>query len=168
MTIRLDYLVFYIGNISYGFDYVYTKRINGHAFYVRRQPQEEIADILDENFDFYNPHIAEDTHAAFNWKYDEKFTDLSRVWDHYSDVVLGFIEPWEADYRAPVDYNSDKNVEWGIRFHSRNLKGEQLIYGVNAYPERFDDFVNYLRSFDPEAPTKVPDNLPYTQGRFAN
>ncbi len=168
MAIRLDYLIFYIGNLSYGFDYVYTKRINGHAFYLRRPPQAEIADVNDESFDFYNPHFSTDTHTAFNWKYDEKFTDLTRIWDHYSDVALGFIEDWAEDYRAPVDPDSDQNVEWGVRFHSPSLKGEQLIFGVNAYPSGFDDFVNYLRSFDPETPTNVPEHLPYSKGKFAN
>ncbi|WP_439424697.1 phosphoesterase [Oenococcus alcoholitolerans] len=166
MAIRLNYFIFYIGNISYGFDYIYTKRHNGHAFYLRRPPLSEIANVQSEKFDFYNPHYSSENHTPFTWKYDEKFTDLTRVWDHFSEVVLAFIEDWADDYRAPVDLDSDKNVEWGIRFNSPKFVDEQFIFGVNAFPPRFDDFVNYIRSFDPEAPTKVPDNLPSTKGRF--
>jgi hypothetical protein len=165
-AIRLDYLVFYIGNLSYGFDYVYTKRSEGHAFLLRRTPQEEIADITDRNFDFYNPHLSNDNKTTFNWNYDENYNDMTNVWEHFADVTLGFLENWADDYRGVSLKNDSQNVEWGVRFLSPSIKQEQVIWGVNAYPDRFDDFVSYLRSFDVDNPTPIPKDLPFAKGKY--
>jgi hypothetical protein len=165
-AIRLDYLVFYIGNLSYGFDYVYAKRSEGHAFLVRRAPHEDIADINDPEFDFFNPHLSEDRKTTFNWNYDEKYTNMTNVWEHFVDVSLGFIEDWSDDYRGVSLPNDSQNVEWGIRFKSPNYPDEQIVWGINAYPDRFDDFVAYLRSFDASNPTPQPQNLPFTKGKY--
>jgi hypothetical protein len=165
-AIRLDYLVFYIGNLAYGFDYIYAKRTEGHAFLIRREPGTPIADINDPIFDFYNPHYSEDRRTQFNWTYEEKYADMTNVWDHFADVVFGYLEGWANDYRGVSLPNDSQNVEWGVRFRSPQFGSEEIVWGMNAYPETFDDFVNYIRSFDPEHPTPRPENLPFATGKY--
>lgn len=165
-AIRLEYLVFYIGNLAFGFDYVYAKRSNGHAFLLHRQPGTEIAQVTDDNFDFYNPHFSEDRRTEFNWTYDESYADMTNVWDHFAEVVFGYLENWSSDYKGVSLKDDEKNVEWGVRFKSPNFGDEEIIWGINAYPENFDDFVNYIKSFDPENPTPRPENLPFTKGKY--
>lgn len=48
--------MFYRGNLVNGFDYVYIKRHEGHAFWQSDSKSQEAKDILDPEFDFYNPH----------------------------------------------------------------------------------------------------------------
>lgn len=163
MAVRLNYLVWYTGNMNKGFDYIYTKFQDGHAFWLKRQSGDKIETITDPDFDFYNPHFNERA-EPFNWTYQEQFVDMSKVWDHFSDVTSGFLEAWHDDYRGVPDQNLANNVEWGVRWKFPNEQA-QFTWGVNAQPERYNDFVNYLKSFDPINPTQVPENLPFNLNR---
>ena len=163
MAASLNYLVWYSGNMQKGFEYIYTKFNEGHAFWLERKPGEKIETVTDPDFDFFNPHFNE-RGETFNWTYDEQFVDMSNVWEHFSDVTSGFLENWHSDYRGVADKNLSNDVEWGVRWEFPGEKG-QFIWGVNAKPERYDDLVNYLKSFDPINPTTPPKNLPINSNK---
>ena len=84
---RLDFLVFYRGNLVTGFDYVYLKRHEGHAFLQIADKTQPVKNITDPDFDFYNPHF----NAAgepFNWRYREDWLDMTAQWDDIAETQI--------------------------------------------------------------------------------
>ncbi len=147
MVMNLEYLVFYTGNLKYGFNYVYTKKINGHAFYIKRTPFSKISDIADKKFDFYNPHFNKKTHKPFIKHYKEKFINLTDRWDRFSITSLNLIQDWKLEYTSPFNFKTSQNNEWGVRFKTTKLLKEKIIFGINSYPKNFGQFKKYLKSF---------------------
>lgn len=142
---RLDFLVFYRGNLVTGFDYIYVKRQEGHAFWQSALKAQEAKDILDKDFIFYNPHL-NDKGEPFNWRYREDWVDMTKVWDHFSEEAMAYITTWMSEYRGPSYDDPSKNDEWGVRFKVPGEK-EQFIWGLNAFPANLDDFSHFLYRF---------------------
>jgi len=142
---RLDFLVFYRGNLVTGFDYIYIKRHEGHAFWQSRDKTKEAKDIADIDFDFYNPHFNQ-TGKAFNWRYHEQWTDMTMSWDEFTDKAMSYINTWMTEYPGPSQTKPSLNDEWGIRFKVPG-EHERMIWGLNAYPANLQKFIDFLYSF---------------------
>ncbi|GMA70641.1 hypothetical protein GCM10025879_18870 [Leuconostoc litchii] len=142
---RLDFLVFYRGNLVEGFDYVYVKRQDGRAFWKSEYKAQEAKDILDKDFMFYNPHL-NDKGEPFNWRYREDWVDMTKVWDHFSEESIAYIKTWLDEYRGPAHDDPSKNDEWGVRWKEPNNQ-EKLIWGLNAFPANLNDFSDFLYRF---------------------
>lgn len=144
-TQRLDFLVFYRGNLVTGFDYIYAKRHEGHAFLQYDDKSQEAKDILDPRFDFYNPHFNE-AGEPYNWRYKEPWLDMTDKWDDFAPEVLSYINTWMGEYRGPSYPDPSLNDEWGVRFKLPNQR-EQIIWGLNAFPANLQAFVAFLSEF---------------------
>jgi len=142
---RLDFLVFYRGNLVNGFDYVYIKRHEGHAFWQNDNKSQEAKDILDPEFDFYNPHYNAQG-EPFNWRYRENWVDMTNVWDHFSQEAMAYIKTWLTEYRGPSYDDPSRNDEWGVRYQVPG-QPERLIWGLNAFPANLDDFSEFVYRF---------------------
>ncbi|WP_367300775.1 hypothetical protein [Leuconostoc carnosum] len=142
---RLDFLVFYRGNLASGFNYVYVKRHEGHAFWQKDDKSQQAKDILDTHFDFYNPHFNEQG-EPFNWRYRDEWVDMTKVWDHFAEESLAFINTWMSEYRGPSHDDPSWNDEWGVRFKIPG-QPEKIIWGLNAFPANLSDFIDFLYGF---------------------
>ncbi|WP_294976120.1 hypothetical protein [uncultured Leuconostoc sp.] len=142
---RLDFLVFYRGNLVSGFDYVYIKRHEGHAFWHSRDKAQEAKDITDIDFDFYNPHFNQ-AGQAFNWRYREQWSDMTTSWDDFTDKAMRYINTWMTAYPGPSQTEPSLNDEWGIRFKVPS-ENERMIWGLNAYPANLQSFIDFLYTF---------------------
>lgn len=139
---RLDFLVFYRGNLATGFDYVYLKRHEGHAFLQIADKTQPVKNITDPDFYFYNPHF----NAAgepFNWRYREDWLDMTAQWDDIAETAWQYLETWMAAYRGPSYPDPSLNDEWGVRFKAPGAQ-ERIIWGLNAFPANLQDFSDYL------------------------
>lgn len=143
---RLDFLVFYRGNLVTGFDYVYVKRYEGHAFWQHVGKNQEPKDILDVDFDFYNPHFNENG-ESFNWRYRENWVNMTAVWDDFAKTSMSYINTWMPEYPGPSQSDSRLNDEWGVRYKSPGDSHERIIWGLNAFPANLQDFITFLYQF---------------------
>lgn len=144
MAARLNFLVFYKGNIEKGFDYYYFKRNEGHSFFLFEHTNNP-KDILDDNFDYYNPHY-NDQGKEFIWNYDEAWLDISAEWDEFAKQFFDYLPTWLNYYHAQSFPERKDNVEWGIRYQILN-QGIELISGFNAWPVNFDKFQDFVNSY---------------------
>lgn len=150
MASRLDFLVFYRGNMVNGFDYVYTKRYEGHAFWQARPKDMTQSDVLDDEYDFYNPHFNAQG-EPFNWRYHETWVDMTNVWDHFSQEATNYLNSWMSEYPGPTFDDPSRNDEWGVRFRVPG-QPEQIIWGINAFPANLDAFSDFIYRFGTTQP----------------
>lgn len=142
---RLDFLVFYRGNLVTGFDYIYVKRHEGHAFWQMRDKRQEVKNILDADFDYYNPHF-NGNGEAFRWRYQEPWIDMTASWDDFALESMAYINTWMAEYHGPSHTDASLNDEWGVRYKVPGEK-ERIIWGLNAFPANLQNFMTFLYHF---------------------
>lgn len=146
---RLDFLVFYRGNMVKGFEYIYAKRHEGHAFLQLDKNSKSPKNINDLDYDFFNPHYNQ-SGEPFQWHYNEEWVDLSTRWDDLAPQILAYIDTWMTEYPGPSYPDKSLNDEWGVRFKLPGQR-EQIIWGLNAFPSNLQNFKDLLSSYSNSA-----------------
>lgn len=142
----LEYLTFYQGNLATGFDYIYAKKVENHAFYINAPASLDAAimDITAESFDFSQENQR-------NILIDKDLRQFSSVWQNITfqwPNIERQLELITADWQPEYQQQSPGPVkEWGLTVKWDNEEKPYQIIGYNDYPENFSQFVQWLNSY---------------------
>lgn len=141
----LEYLTFYHGNLETGFDYIYAKKKDDHAFYVNAPAtlDLDIMDITDEKFDFSQKNRLQITIDKDLRPFSDVWQNITFQWPNVERQLLAITADWADDYAkepvGPVE-------EWGLTIKMTDQE-PRIIVGYNEFPDNFDQLVRWLNSY---------------------
>lgn len=142
----LEYVVYYRGNLAAGFDYIYAKQTDQHAFYLRVPAEmKTFADITDATFDFSRTNADEVQADDKRRPFASMWQDVSFQWPNIERRLMEILPTWQPEYRGVVTGKTD---EWGVRIKFADQPDELRFVGYNDFPADFELFEKWIKSYE--------------------
>ena len=141
----LEYLTFYQGNLATGFDYIYAKKVENHAFYINAPASLDAAimDITAESFDFSQENQRNILTDKDLRQFSSVWQNITFQWPNVERQLLAITADWADDYAkesvGPIE-------EWGLTIKMTDQE-PRIIVGYNDFPNNFDQLVRWLNSY---------------------
>ncbi|MBS0949392.1 phosphoesterase [Weissella minor] len=142
----IKYFEYYRGNLENGFETIYGKKVQDHAFILTRKNDATLPniDIADESVDFSRKRQQIITKDFKLRRFENAWQDVSFQWENIDRHLNELITEWQPEYR---EIKAGLTDEWGLFVQYDDVDKLQRYVGANAYPDNFDLFVNWLTGF---------------------
>lgn len=137
----IEYFEFYRGNLIEGFDYIYGKQVDEHAFLlgIPKQMQLEPLEITTPELDFQPGKPAPKGYE----KYAKYVRMMAMQWDSFSELLGQLISDWQPSYQGMI---GEQNAEWGLKIKIQGDDEVHHYWGFNDAPANFEEVANWLRT----------------------